>query len=180
MNNEVKINDLYFRPMIDADRIADRVAQIAAQLKSRFADTDPLFVCMLSGGFVFASDLLRAMQSPGELAFVKWSSYQGTASTGSLLKELPLTRPVEGRDVVVIEDIVETGTTMYAFRQHLLEQGARSVTMVVMLQKPDCLCCPLELDYVGFKVPDDFVVGYGMDYNGKGRCLPHIYSLVKK
>ncbi|MBP5259964.1 MAG: hypoxanthine phosphoribosyltransferase [Paludibacteraceae bacterium] len=175
---EVTIQDLKFVPLIRPEELQKRVAKLAARMARETDGEDPLFVCMLGGAFVFAADLLRSMETPGELAFVKWSSYEGTSSSGRIREELPLTVPVRGRHVVVVEDIVETGFTLQRFRAQVLEQGAASCRIATLLLKPGCLCCDLHPDWVGFEIGDDFVVGYGLDYNGRGRMLPAIYTKI--
>lgn len=173
---EVTIHDLKFVPLIRQEQLQARVGELATRIAQATRGEDPLFVCMLGGAFVFAADLLRSMETPAELAFVKWRSYEGTASSGELKEELPLTAPVNGRHVVVVEDIVETGLTLHRFRQQVMEQGAASCRIATLLLKPGCLRCSLHPDWVGFEIGDDFVVGYGLDYNGRGRMLPAIYT----
>lgn len=176
--SEVTIQGLRFIPLIDERKLAERVGQMAVQIQQAVAADDMLFVCMLGGAFVFASDLLRSMQTPAEIAFVKWSSYEGTASVGQIREELPLSVPVKDRHVVVVEDIVESGFTLSRFVQQVMGSGAKSCRIATLLHKPACQRYPLELSWVGFEIGSEFVVGYGLDYNGYGRMLPAIYQQI--
>lgn len=177
---KITIQGLQFRPLIKANAIKKRVAELAAQLNTDLAGKDPLFVCMLNGAAIFASDLMRAMDTPADLAFVKWTSYSGTECTGELTEMIPLDRDVKGRDVVVIEDIIDTGTTMYHFKKSIMAAGAASCKIVCLLTKPDCLKQDVKADYVGFEVGKEFVVGNGFDVDGYGRGLKDIYHLSVK
>ncbi|MBO4370676.1 MAG: hypoxanthine phosphoribosyltransferase [Paludibacteraceae bacterium] len=175
MSQTVKVRDLTFKPFIKADKIAERVNALAAEISGAYRDQPVLFVCMLSGAFVFASDLLRAMDTTAEICFVKWSSYDGTSSTGTLKQELPLDVDVKGRKVVVVEDIVETGLTLYNFKKDILSRGAAECRIATLLYKPQCLRYNLQIDWKGFEIGNEFVVGYGLDYNGEGRMLRDLY-----
>lgn len=174
----VEINGLKFKPLITSERIRARIAEMAAQLNHDLEGTDPLFVCMLNGAAIFAADIMRAMDTSADLAFVKWKSYSGTSSLGVIKEELPLDRDVSGRNVVILEDIVDSGATMYKFTEKLKAQGAASVKLVSFLTKPDSIKYPVNIDYVGFQVGREFVVGNGFDVDGYGRGLDGIYQLI--
>lgn len=131
-------------------------------------------ICVLKGSFMFYSDLVRAIDLDLECEFFGVSSYQGTSSSGEVKVTLDLARPVEGKHVILVEDIVDTGLTMNYLRANLLSRSVKSLTTVALLEKPEALKVPCEVDFVGFKIPNDFVVGYGLDYQGQFRNLPYI------
>ena len=178
MNNCLEINGLTFRPYLSAAQIAKRIGELAEELKRDGADESTLFVCMLSGAFVFASDLLHAMNTTAEICFVKWSSYCGTQSSGELTEQLPVTADVKGRKVIVVEDIVETGMTMRRFVEKMKAMGAADCKIVSLLHKAQLQTHAVHIDWVGFEIDNAFVVGYGLDYDGKGRMLRDLYAKV--
>ena len=138
-----------------------------------------LFIGILTGAFMFASDLMKAVNIPCEIAFWKLSSYSGTQSTGQVTEQIPITQDIKGRNVVIVEDIIDTGYTMQHILAYIRQQGARSVRVCTFFQKPAALKVDdLQIDYVAIKIPNDFIVGYGLDYNGFGRNLPDIYQVV--
>jgi hypoxanthine phosphoribosyltransferase len=170
----MQIHDLTFQPMVSAQQIADRVTQMGHELKQRLGEHKPLFISILSGAFVFASDLIRAFDAPCEIGFVKLSSYSGTHSSGSIQKIMGLEDELTDRHIIVVEDIVDTGRTLHFFQQYLQEKKPASITTVTLLRKPDAVQFPVVVDLIGFDIPDEFVVGYGLDYDGLGRNLPGI------
>lgn len=174
----MQIHDLKFKPLIGAEQIQARVETIGAALTMQFGDKQPLFISILSGAFVFASDLIRTFDAPCEIGFVKLSSYKGTRSSGDVQTVMGLEKDLRGRHLIVVEDIVDTGRTLHFFIDHLRQQEPASVCIVSLLCKPDALQFPIHIDYTGFEIPDEFVVGYGLDYDGLGRNLPDI--LVKE
>jgi hypoxanthine phosphoribosyltransferase len=171
----MQIHDLTFHPMISADQIAERVGQMGQELKQQLSTHKPLFISVLSGAFVFASDLIRAFDAPCEVGFVKLSSYSGTQSSGSVQKVMGLEDELEGRHIVIVEDIVDTGRTLHFFQQYLQEKKPASIITVALLRKPDAVQFPVSVEMVGFDIPDEFVVGYGLDYDALGRNLPGIW-----
>lgn len=172
----VKVSDKRFKLLYDASQIKAQVARVANEIKADLAGRKPLFVCVLNGAFVFAADLLREMAIPCEVRFVRLSSYRGTKSTGTVSNLLGIDTELAGRDVVVIEDIVETGRTMRYFTEDLKAHNPVSVRIASLVTKPERLVEDVGIDYVGFKMKaNDFIVGYGMDYNQEGRNLPDIY-----
>jgi hypoxanthine phosphoribosyltransferase len=170
----MQIHDLTFKPMISTQQIADRVGQMGGALKQQFGEHKPLFISILSGAFVFASDLIRAFDAPCEVGFVKLSSYSGTQSGGTIQKIMGLEDELTNRHIIVVEDIVDTGRTLHYFQQYLQEKMPASITTITLLRKPDAIQFPAVVDMVGFDIPDEFVVGYGLDYDGLGRNLPGI------
>jgi hypoxanthine phosphoribosyltransferase len=177
----VKLHELTFAPFLSEAEINERVTQLGRELAHRMAGKDPSFLVMLRGAFIFAADLIRASRLNGEIGFVRTSSYHGTASEGKVRMHLaPERAMVEGKDVVLIEDIVDSGLTMQAFLPELEALNPASVTLVTLLHKPEAQLVELKPDLVGFVIPPKFVVGYGLDYDGRGRHLPAIYRLVEE
>jgi hypoxanthine phosphoribosyltransferase len=174
----VRLHELHFTPYLSREDIARRVTEMGAALHEKLVDGRPSFVVMLKGAFVFAADLVRASGLGGEVCFVRTSSYRGTETEGRIRVLLPPEEDlIRDRDVVLIEDIVDSGLTMQAFLPLLEELGPRSVTLVTLLHKPEAQRVPVAIDLVGFTIPPKFVVGYGLDYDGLGRQLPAIYQL---
>lgn len=175
---EVFLAPYWFDRYLPEERIQARIAEMGAQIERDYAGKKPLFIVVLNGAFIFAADLLRACGAlECELAFVKLSSYKGMSSTGKVETLLGLTVPLEGRDVVILEDIIDSGKTLSALIPDLKARGPASIAIAALLLKPECLHHPLAIDYVGFEIPDRFVVGYGLDYEGLGRNLPAIFQL---
>ena len=155
--------------------IQKKVKELGQTLNKKFKGKDVVAVCVLKGSFVFFSDLVRSMETDVQCEFFGVSSYNvGTSSSGEVKVTLDLAHPIEGKDVILVEDIVDTGITMNYLKSALLSRKPKSLTTVVLLEKPDALKVPCEVDYVGFKIPNDFVVGYGLDYQGLYRNLPYI------
>jgi hypoxanthine phosphoribosyltransferase len=175
MTTTIQIHDLHFAPLISASNLQQRISAIGSALTARLGDTQPLFISILSGSFVFASDLMRAFDAPCEVGFVKLSSYKGTHTTGSVQNVMGLDKDIKGRHLIVVEDIVDTGRTLHFFIGYLREQEPASITVVTLLRKPDAAQFDVQVDYVGYDIEDRFVVGYGLDYDGLGRNLPAIY-----
>ena len=176
--DRIQLHELYFRPFLGQEEIQSRVAELGAELYARLADGRPSFLVMLKGAFVFAADLVRASKLEGEVGFVRTSSYAGTESEGEVKLLLPPEEAlVHDRDVVLIEDIIDSGLTMQAFLPVLRAMRPRSITLVTLLHKPEAQRVAVPVDLTGFKIPAKFVVGYGLDYDGLGRHLPAIYQL---
>lgn len=174
----VKIHDMTFVPLFAAEKVQARVRELGAALTERYAGQNPLFVSVLSGAFVFASDLIRAFDGDCEVGFVKLSSYKGTQSTGTIQTVMGLEKEIAGRHLIVVEDIVDTGRTLHYFLHLLQQQQPASICAVSFLRKPEAAAFPVQVDYVGFDIEDKFVVGYGLDYEGLGRNLPGVYQPV--
>ncbi len=176
MEDIVQAHDLTFRKMITAEQIADRVREMGTQLARDFAGQNPLFLVVLKGAYMFAADLVRACPIDQELSFVRLSSYRGTRSSGHVRTDLPMTVSVTDRQVIIVEDIVDTGRTLDAFRQKLIAEEPADLKVATLLHKPEAQEFDLIPDYVGFTIPNEFVIGYGLDYNEAGRHLPAIYQ----
>ena len=167
-----------FHLYISKYEIAARVEEIGQQIMLNFAYKMPLFVCVLNGAFPFASDLFRAVEGlDAEISFIRLKSYEGTESTGAVKEVLGLSDNIEGRTVIVIEDIVDTGNTIYRLVEDLKKKNPADVKVATLLFKPDALVRPVKPDYVGFSIPTKFIIGYGLDLNGKARNHNDIYIL---
>lgn len=175
----VKIHDLTFAPLFSEQDVQARVHELGAALTECFGEKKPLFISILSGAFVLASDLIRAFKSDCEVGFVKLSSYKGTQSSGAIQTVMGLEKELAGRHVIVVEDIVDTGRTLHFFLEQLQMQNPASICTVAFLRKPDAAAFPVQVDFVGFDIENKFVVGYGLDYEGLGRNLPGVYQLVE-
>jgi len=173
----IQLHDKFFVPYLDEKQLQVAVQTIANSINTDYEGRTPLVVIVLNGAFMFGADLIKRMTVNCEVAFIRVSSYRGTASTGEVKEEMPLGADVQGRDVIVVEDIVDSGLTMDNLRQRMAAEGANSVSLCTLLFKPDAFKGFFELRYVGFEIPDRFVVGYGLDYDGLGRNLPSIYQL---
>ena len=176
-NDQVHIRDLSFQLLFSETMVQERVQALGVALTESHAGLNPLFISILSGAFVFASDLIRAFDGDCEIGFVKLSSYKGTRSSGDVQTVMGLEKDLQGRHIVVVEDIVDTGRTLHFFHHHLQEQGPASITTVAFLRKPLAIEFPVPVEHIGFDIEDKFVVGYGLDYDGFGRNLADIYQL---
>lgn len=176
-NDHVQLHDLMFEPLFPESRVQARVRELGAELTRRYRDKNPLFISILSGAFVFASDLMRAFDGNCEVGFVKLKSYTGTRSSGDVQTVMGLEKDLKDRHLIVVEDIVDTGRTLHFFLDHLWQQQPASVCTVTFLRKPDALQFPIQVDYTGFDIENRFVVGYGLDYENLGRNLPGVYQL---
>lgn len=167
-----------FEEYLSEDDIKGIVSEVAQRITADYEGRNPLFICVLNGAYIYAADLYRAIPIRSEITFVRLKSYEGTSTTGHVELLTPLREDIKGRDVVLIEDIVDTGTTMHYFKQMLREMGAKSVAVTAFLFKPEALLYPdAEPEYVGKSIPRKFVLGYGLDYNGYGRNIPAVYAL---
>ena len=175
----VKIKDKSFRVSIPEAEIKERVKALAEQMSKALAGKNPIFLGVLNGSFIFAADLMREMTVPCEISFVKLASYQGTTSTGKVREVLGINENLSGRTVVIVEDIVESGQTMKQMIESLGTRNPESVRICTLFFKPEKLKEDLDLDYVAFRIPDDFIVGYGLDYDGLGRELKDVYTIVE-
>ena len=174
----ITVNNLVFDEYLSSDKIAEIVGNVAKRINTDYAGKEPLFICVLNGAFIYASDLFKQIELPAEITFVRLKSYEGTATTGDVKILNPLAVDVKDRDVIVIEDIVDTGLTMHGFVKYLKEQGANSVEITSFLFKPDALkYADAAPKYVGLSIQTKFVLGYGLDFDEKGRNLPALYVL---
>ncbi|MFT3681533.1 MAG: hypoxanthine phosphoribosyltransferase [Ferruginibacter sp.] len=176
----IQVHDKKFQPYISADQIDDRIKAVAEQMNKDYAGLKPIFIAILNGSFMFASDLFKYISIEAEICFIKLASYKGTKSTGNVITSIGLDEPLSGRHVVILEDIVDTGNTLNKFLPQLLVQQPASLKITALLQKPEALEHPITVDYLGFSVPNKFLLGFGLDYDGLGRNLAEIYQLVEE
>ena len=175
----VKIKDKTFRPFITEVEIKARVKAVAQQISKDMEGKIPLFLGVLNGSFMFAADLIRELPIPCEISFVMQASYQGTTSTGTVKEVIGINENLSGRTVIILEDIVETGQTIKQVIESLGTHNPESVHICTLFFKPRKLKVELTLDYVAFRIPDDFILGYGLDYDGMGRELKDIYTIAE-
>lgn len=176
----IKIKDKTFKTSILEAQILERVKAVADRINTDMADKNPLLLAMLNGSFVFAADLMRMINIPCEISFVKMASYEGTSSTGKVKQLLGLNEDLKGRTVIIVEDIVESGLTMKSLLDTLHEQEPAEIHICTLLLKPECLKVPLDIKYVAIEIPNDFILGYGLDYDQQGRNLRDIYTVVEE
>lgn len=175
----VRVHDKLFDPYLTEEEIQTRVSFLAEQLNQDYEGRKPLFIAILNGSFIFASDLFKKLRIEAEICFIKLASYKGSKSTGHVVTAIGLDAEIFGRDVVIVEDIVDTGKTLTDFLPQLHHQQPASLKIVALLHKAEATRYPVSIDYLGFTIPDKFVVGYGLDYDGLGRNIPEIYKLVE-
>jgi hypoxanthine phosphoribosyltransferase len=172
-----QIIDKTFVPYLNATTIEKEVSRMGAEISREYQNKNPLFIAILNGAFMFASDLFKKITIPAEISFIKLASYKGTKSTGNVITAIGLEADVYGRDVIIVEDIVDTGKTLSAYLPQLMHQQPASLRICALLHKKEATTHPLKIDYLGFEIPNLFVVGYGLDYNGFGRNLNQIMQL---
>lgn len=174
----VTYEGLTFEPYIAKQDIENRVKELGKQIMRDCAGKKPLFLCVLNGAFAFASDLFRAVEGiDAEISFIRLKSYEGTDSTGVVKQVMGLNEEIEGRTVIIVEDVVDTGNTMYRLVDDLKAKKPECIKIATLLFKPEALVCPIKPDYVGFSIPKKFIIGYGLDLNGLARNLNDIYVL---
>jgi hypoxanthine phosphoribosyltransferase len=173
----IKIKDKDFVPFINKQDIEDRIQLLGKELAQAHDGENPILLGILNGSFMFLSDLAKNIPIPAEFSFVKFSSYEGESSTGNIKELLGLEKELTGRTVIIVEDIIDTGLTMTKLLEKLQLLHPKKVFVCTLLLKPEALLHDIRVDYVGFKIPNKFVVGYGLDYDGFGRNLPEIYQL---
>ena len=176
---QVKVNGKTFGVSIPEAEIKKRVKALAEQISHDMEGKNPLFLGVLNGAFIFAADLMREMTIPCEVSFVKLASYQGTTSTGKVSEVLGINEDLTGRHVIIVEDIVDTGLTMKRMIESLGTRNPASVSVCSLMVKPDKLEVELDLKYVAFKIPNEFILGYGLDFDQAARGLKDIYTLVQ-
>lgn len=175
----VTLKDKTFVPYITADKIAESVKRLAEKINADLIHEMPLFLVVLNGSFMFAADLLKEVTIPCEISFIKLASYHGTSSTGTVTEMIGLTEEIKGRTVVVIEDIVDTGITLEKLVNLLTKKEVKQIKVASFLFKPEAYTKERVVDYVGMEIPNDFVIGYGLDYDGLGRNMKEIFVLEK-
>lgn len=174
----VKVHDKSFEIYLSEDTILKRVKELATAINNDYAGKRPLFIVILNGSFMFAADVFKNLTIEAEICFIKLASYKGMKSSGKVVTSIGLEEDLFGKEVIILEDIVDTGKTLHNFLPKLIHQQPKSLKIVALLHKPEATEHPLTLDYVGFIIPNKFVVGYGLDYDGLGRNLKEIYQLV--
>jgi hypoxanthine phosphoribosyltransferase len=173
----VTIHDKQFIPYIESAELHKRIHEMAKQINENFKGKRPIFLAILNGSFMFAADIFRQIEVEAEICFVRLSSYAGTHSTGEVVTAIGLDKDIQNRHVILLEDIIDTGRTLTAFLPSLHEKKPASVSIATLLFKPDAAQFKVPIDYCGFRIPNLFVLGYGLDYNGLGRNLPGLYQL---
>lgn len=176
----IRVHDKEFEPYLTAEEINARIRIIAAQINADYAGKKPLFIAILNGAFMFASDLFKEITIDAEICFIKLASYKGTKSSGHVITAIGLDMDIIGREVIIVEDIVDTGKTLNEFLPQLQHQQPASMSIAALLHKPEATVYPLKIDYLGFTIPNKFVVGYGLDYDGLGRNIRELYRLCEQ
>lgn len=179
MSNTIQVKDKTFAVSIPQEKILSEVKRVATEISRDYAGREPVFLAVLNGSFVFAADLLREISLPCEISFVRLASYQGVSTTGEIREIMGLNIDITGRPVVIVEDIVDTGLTMAHMLETLKKHNPSSVDICTLLLKPGKLQVDLDIRYCCMQIPNDFIVGYGLDYDGFGRNTKDIYTLVE-
>lgn len=177
MSKTVTLHDKEFEPFLSQAEIQERIKELAIEINHDFNGKRPIVLCILNGSFIFTADLVRHFSFPLTIEFVRYSSYEGTSTTGKITKMLGMKSEIVGQDVIIVEDIIDTGFTLSNAIKELRRDQPNSVKVVSLLMKPAALKHDVPSDYIGFKIPNKFVVGYGLDYDELGRDLPEIYQL---
>ena len=178
--SRITIKELTFETSIPEATILERVERVAEKLNKDMADKNPLFLAVLNGSFMYASDLMKFINIPCEISFVKVASYAGTESSGKVPEVIGLSEDITGRESVIVEDIVDTGHTMERMVEILKKKNPANIHISTLLLKPGKLQVPLDIEYAAMEIPNDFIVGYGLDYDQQGRNLRDIYTLVQE
>jgi len=173
----MRIKDKEFNILLNYPQIEQRIVDLGNQISTDYQNTTPIFIVVLNGAFMFASDLFKNLTIEAEISFIKVSSYEKLASSGDIKQLLGLNQPLFQRDIIILEDIVDTGHTMTDLLETFRERGPKSIEIATLLFKPNSLTEKIDIKYIGFEIPDQFVVGYGLDYDGLGRNLKDIYQL---
>lgn len=179
MQDKIEVLDKTFVPYITHEEICEDIRKVAVRMRADLKDKNPLFICVLNGAFRFAGELFNHIDYKSEVTFVKVASYAGTSTTGKIHEMIGLTHRVEGRTIVIVEDIIDTGYTMRDILGKLESKLPEQIKVCTMLSKPDALRVEVPIHYVAREIPNDFIVGFGLDYNGYGRELNDIYTIVK-
>ena len=176
--HSIKVHDKEFIPYLDSFQISKEVSRVATEINKDYEGKKPLFIAILNGAFIFAADLFKEITLEAEICFIKLASYKGVKSTGKVITAIGLDADLWHRDVIIVEDIVDTGKTLFQFLPQLQHHHPASMKIASLLHKPDAMIHPIHIDYLGFTIPNKFVVGYGLDYDGLGRNIKEIYQLV--
>ena len=175
----IKIHDKWFRTSYTETEILKHIREVADRINNDMKGKNPLFLALLNGSFMFAADLMKMINIPCEISFVKLASYEGTMSTGKIKEVFGINEDISGRTIIIVEDIVESGLTMKRMIDTLGTRNPESVHICTLLLKPERLQVNLNIEYAAMKIPNDFIVGYGLDYDRQGRNLRDIYTLVE-
>ena len=175
----IQVHDKQFQPYLTVSQIDEQIKRIAHEINMEYKGKRVLCIAILNGSFMFASDLFKELTIETEISFIKLASYKGTRSTGNVITSIGLDESLKDKHVIVIEDIVDTGKTLHEFLPQLKDQRPASLKIAALLHKSDSLIYPLQLDYIGFNVPNKFLLGFGLDYDGLGRNLKEIYQLAE-
>ncbi len=173
----IQLHDKQFVPFISAEEIDFAIATMAAQVEADFAEEIPVFIGVLNGAFMVVSDFMKHYRKPCEVSFIKLASYEGTTSTNELKQLIGLNQDLSGRTVIVIEDIVDTGNTVLELKELFKKQNVKHFKIATLFFKPEAYKKEVKIDYVGIRIPNKFIVGFGLDFDGLGRNLPEVYQL---
>ncbi len=177
MGKEISLHNQTFSLYLDEQKIRERIIELARNINEDYQGKSPIILCILNGSFIFTADLVRHLDFPLTIEFVRYSSYEGTSTTGRITKIMGLKSDIEGKDVLIVEDIIDTGLTLSNAIKDLLKSNPASLKVASLLLKPSALIHDIHCNYIGFRIPDKFVIGYGLDYDELGRDLPEIYQL---
>ena len=175
---EVQILDKKFREFIPEKKIQEKIHELAVQINNDFSGKEVVFIGVLNGAFMFASDLFKKIDLKAQITFIKLASYTGTSSTGAIKELIGWNEDLRNKSVIILEDIVDTGATLEHTINNLIIRNVREIRVAALLFKPESFNKQTHIDYIGFEIPNDFVVGFGLDYNGFGRNLPSVYKIV--
>ena len=175
--NSIQVLDKEFVPYLVEKEIQEKITELANQLNKDYAGKKPIFLSILNGSFLFTADLFKQITIEAEVCFIKLASYKGMTSSGNIITAIGLEANVSGRDIIILEDIIDTGKTLHHYLPQLLSSSPASVKIAVLLNKKEALQFPVQIDYTCFEIPNKFVVGYGLDYDGLGRNSKDIYQL---
>ncbi len=176
--SKIKVHDKEFIPYLTSAEIEEQITRVAQEISKDYEGKTPLFIAILNGAFIFAADLFKKLDIEAEICFIKLASYKGVKSTGKVITAIGLDAEIYNRDVIIIEDIVDTGKTLSQFLPQIEHQHPASLRIASLLHKPEAMVHPIKIDYLGFTIPNKFVLGYGLDYDGLGRNIKEIYQLV--
>ncbi|PIF60744.1 hypoxanthine phosphoribosyltransferase [Flavobacterium sp. 120] len=173
----IQLHDKQFVPFISAKEIDFAIAKMVSQVEADFADETPVFVGVLNGAFMVVSDFMKQYKKPCEVSFIKMASYEGTSTTNEVKQLIGINQDLTGRSVVIIEDIVDTGNTLVELKELFKKQNVKHFKIATLFFKPEAYTKDIKIDYIGIRIPNKFIVGFGLDYDGLGRNLPEVYKL---
>jgi hypoxanthine phosphoribosyltransferase len=177
---QIRIHDKFFVPYLSQTEIEAAVKKLAGLINADYADECPLFIAILNGSFMFAAELFKHINMPCEISFIKLASYKGTTSSGHIITSIGLDADIKNKHIIILEDIIDTGKTLNQFLPQIYNQQPASLKIAALLHKPSATVYNVPLDYNCFQIPDKFVVGFGLDYNGFGRNIPGLYQLKEE